>query len=48
MEKLKLPYRLQWYDRGADSLAPPEYLALHPAAMAPVIETVRAATGWGA
>lgn len=38
MEELGLPYRLQWYDRGADGLAPPEYLALHPAATAPVIE----------
>jgi glutathione S-transferase len=38
MEELKLPYRLKWYDRGPDGLAPPEYLALHPAATAPVIE----------
>ena len=38
VEELQLPYRLQWYDRGADGLAPPEYLALHPAATAPVIE----------
>jgi glutathione S-transferase len=38
MEELGLPYRLAWYDRGADGLAPPEYLALHPAATAPVIE----------
>jgi glutathione S-transferase len=38
MEELNLPYRLKWYDRGADGLAPPEYLALHPAATAPVIE----------
>jgi glutathione S-transferase len=37
MEELDLPYRLEWFDRGADMLAPPEYLALHPAAMAPVI-----------
>ena len=37
MEELDLPYRLEWYDRGADYLAPPEYLALHPASMAPVI-----------
>jgi glutathione S-transferase len=36
MEELSLPYRLQWYDRK-DGLAPPEYLALHPAATAPVI-----------
>jgi glutathione S-transferase len=38
MEELGLPYRLEWYDRGPDGLAPPEYLALHPAATAPVIE----------
>jgi len=38
MEELGLPYKLKWYDRGADGLMPPEYLALHPAATAPVIE----------
>ncbi len=38
MEELGLPYDLKWYDRGPDNLAPPEYLALHPAATAPVIE----------
>jgi glutathione S-transferase len=37
MEELGLPYRLEWFDRGEDRLAPPEYVALHPAAMAPVI-----------
>lgn len=37
-EELAVPYRLQWYDRGPDGLAPPEYLALHPAATAPVVE----------
>jgi glutathione S-transferase len=37
MEELGLPYRLEWFDRGPDRLAPPEFLALHPAAMAPVI-----------
>lgn len=37
MEELGLPYQLEWFDRGEDRLAPPEYLALHPAAMAPVI-----------
>jgi len=37
MEELGLPYQLEWFDRGPDRLAPPEYLALHPAAMAPVI-----------
>jgi glutathione S-transferase len=38
MEELGLPYKLEWFDRGADMLAPPEYVALHPAAMAPVIK----------
>src|ERR1700742_705359 len=38
MEELGLPYRLEGFDRGADMLAPPEYVALHPAAMAPVIK----------
>ena len=38
MEELGLPYDLKWYNRGADRLAPPEYLALHPAATAPVID----------
>lgn len=37
MEELELPYELEWFDRGEDQLAPPEYLALHPAATAPVI-----------
>lgn len=37
MEELGLPYELVWFDRGEDMLAPPEYVALHPAAMAPVI-----------
>ena len=37
MEELNLPYKLKWYDRK-DGLAPPEYLALHPASTAPVIE----------
>lgn len=36
-EELGIPYQLEWFDRGADGLAPPEYLALHPAATAPVI-----------
>ena len=35
MEELGLPYKLKWYDRK-DGLAPPEYLALHPASTAPV------------
>ena len=37
MEELGLPYQLKWYKRGEDNLAPPAYLALHPAATAPVI-----------
>jgi glutathione S-transferase len=38
MEELGLPYELVWHYRGADGLAPPSYLALHPAATAPVIQ----------
>jgi glutathione S-transferase len=38
MEELGLPYKLKWYDRGEDFLAPPEYRALHPAATSPIIE----------
>jgi glutathione S-transferase len=38
MEELELPYRLKWYKRKENRLAPDEYLALHPAATAPVIE----------
>jgi glutathione S-transferase len=38
MEELGLPYRLKWHKRTEDGLAPAEYLALHPAATAPVIE----------
>ena len=38
MEELDLPYRLKWYKRTEAGLAPNEFLALHPAAMAPVIE----------
>lgn len=38
MEELNLPYRLKWYHRAENRLAPPEFLALHPAATAPVIE----------
>lgn len=37
MEELGLPYRLKWYDRGPDGLLPPDYLALHPAATAPIV-----------
>lgn len=38
MEELALPYRLKWYERKPNRLAPDEFLALHPTAMAPVIE----------
>jgi glutathione S-transferase len=38
MEELGLPYQLKWYNRGADGLMPPEYLKLHPASTAPVVE----------
>lgn len=39
MEELGLPYKLVWYRRGAtDNLMPASYLALHPAATAPVID----------
>jgi glutathione S-transferase len=38
MEELGLPYKLKWYHRKADRLAPDDFLALHPAATAPVIE----------
>jgi len=38
MEELGLPYKLVWHRRGADNLMPPSYLALHPAATAPVIQ----------
>ena len=38
MEELGLPYKLVWYSRGADGLQPPEYVRLHPASTAPVVE----------
>src|SRR5262249_13199650 len=38
MEELALPYKLKWYERKANRAAPDELLALHPVAMAPVIE----------
>ena len=38
MEELGLPYDLVWHRRGPDGLAPPAYLALHPAATAPVVQ----------
>ena len=38
MEELSLPYKLKWYQRKPNRLAPDELLALHPTAMAPVIQ----------
>jgi glutathione S-transferase len=38
MEELGLPYRLKWYNRKADGMTPDEFLALHPAATAPIIQ----------
>jgi glutathione S-transferase len=38
MEELGLPYEMVWHRRGADNLAPASYLALHPAATAPVVQ----------
>ena len=37
MEELGLPYQLEWFERGEDMLAPPEYCALHPMGTAPTI-----------
>lgn len=37
MEELGLPYKLEWFDRMANMLAPPEYKALHPVATSPTI-----------
>lgn len=37
LEELSVPYRIEWFDRGEDGLAPPEFYALHPAATAPII-----------
>jgi glutathione S-transferase len=48
MEELDLPYQVKWYKRGPDRLAPPDFLALHPAATAPIIQdgdTVLAESG---
>ena len=48
MEELGLPYKLKWYRRGPDRLAPSDFLALHPAATAPIIQdgdTVLAESG---
>jgi glutathione S-transferase len=38
MEELGLPCEINWHRRGADGFAPASYLALHPAATAPVIQ----------
>jgi glutathione S-transferase len=38
MEELGLPYELVWHQRGPDGLAQASYLALHPAATAPVVQ----------
>jgi len=38
MEELNLPYRLEWYDRGEDGLAPEAYKKLHPVGTAPIIK----------
>ncbi len=38
MEELGLPYELVWHTRGPDGAAPASYLALHPAATAPVVQ----------
>lgn len=38
MEELALSYHLKWYERKANRAAPDDYLALHPTAMAPVIQ----------
>jgi glutathione S-transferase len=37
MEELGLPYKLEWFDRGEDQLAPPAYRELHPVGTAPII-----------
>lgn len=38
MEELGLPYELVWHDRGPDRLMQQDYLDLHPAGTAPVIQ----------
>ena len=38
MEELGLPYEMVWHRRGADGLMPASYVALHPAATAPVVQ----------
>lgn len=37
MEELDLPYHLDWFDRNEEGIAPPEFVALHPAATSPLI-----------
>jgi len=37
MEELGLSYKLEWFDRGEDKLAPPAYRDLHPVGTAPII-----------
>ena len=44
MEELGLPYRLNWYHRKPNRLAPDELLALHPTAMAPVSPRLSSST----
>ena len=38
MEELKLPYKLEWFDREEDGQAPEEYRALHPVGTSPIIK----------
>lgn len=37
MEELGLSYKLEWFDRGEDKLAPQAYRDLHPIGTAPII-----------
>lgn len=37
LEELNTPYKLEWFDRGEDLLAPQEYRALHPVGTSPII-----------
>ncbi|KXS33966.1 MAG: glutathione S-transferase [Idiomarina sp. T82-3] len=37
LEELGIPYKLEWFDRGEDMLAPEAYRALHPVGTAPII-----------
>ena len=45
MEELSLPYKLKWYHRKPNRLAPDAFLALHPTAMAPVAARFQLAAG---